>query len=172
MDPNIGYVNFSSIDLSPGDIQLLSFGLRLGGGLMLSDRLSLEAGVSSSRFRSDYNDTPVTQALVVNTDLMADLGLRFFVTEKGRFRPYAGAGVSGIYEFQNVEFEEAGQSNFTERNFDVAPYLQLGSLFFLSDKVALDASLEYHLINADNSAVYDNQLGLGVGVKVFLGREE
>jgi hypothetical protein len=169
IDPNIGQIEISNITPSRGGIEGLGFGLHFGGGLMLSDRISLDGSISLNRFRADYRETSVPANIVINNEVAADLGLRYFVTERGKFRPYVGAGVSSIYRYQEVDYEpQSSQPDFTENDLDVAPYLKLGALFFLSDKIALDAGLEYNFIDVANSRTYNNRLGLGIGMKIFL----
>lgn len=171
IDPNIGQVTFSSFDFTSGSVQWLGVSLHFGGGLMLTDRISLDGSISASNYRSDFDSSNSTR-LLKTTEVSADLGLRYFLTAKGKLRPYVGAGISSSYQFFKAEYETPGQPDYSENIFEVAPNLKLGALFFLSDKVALDASVEYNFRDTDISRAFTSQMGLGVGVKIFLGGGE
>lgn len=169
IDPNIGQASFGTIELTDFDINTFSFSLHVGGGLMLTDRFSFDGSVSASNYRSEYESPDFGSPSGV--ELAADLGLRFFVTGTGKFRPYVGVGINGRYRLEEVDLESLGRVDFREELFELTPYLKLGALFFLSEKVALDAGVEYNFRDTDNSQLIDSRLGLGAGVKIFLTRE-
>jgi outer membrane protein W len=171
IDPNIGQITLGNSSFSNGDINWLGVDLHFGGGMMLTNRISLDGSISVSNYNSvsDFSNSE-TQFNV--TEVAADIGLRYFVNGKGKFRPYIGGGLSSSYFFRSAEYETPGRPDDTTDNFELNPYLKLGALFFLSDKVALDASLEYNAFDNNNSGAFTSQVGLGVGVKIFLGRKK
>jgi len=171
IDPNIGEITLGSYNLNSGQLGWLNYNLHFGGGIMLMDRVALDGSLSASNYRSEfyYLNPP---SLYKTTTIAADLGLRYFLTGKGKLRPYVGAGLNAHYENRVVDYEDSSRPNEREEHLDLSPYFKLGTLFFLSDKVALDASLEYNFRDDISSRAAASQLGLGVGVKVFLGRKE
>lgn len=171
IDPNIGEIALGNYNLSSGQLGWLNYNLHFGGGIMLTDRVALDGSLSASNYRSEfyYLNPP---SLYKTTTIAADLGLRYFLSEKGKFRPYVGAGLNAQYENRVVDYEDSGRPDEREEHLGLSPYLKLGGLFFLSDKVALDASLEYNFRDDISSRAAASQLGLGAGVKIFLGRKE
>lgn len=170
IDPNIGQITLGNYNLSNGGINWLGVDLHLGGGLMLTDRISLDGSISASNYASESDFSTVT--LQHTTTLAADLGLRYYLTGKGRLRPYVGAGLSARYDFRTIKYETAGRPDEKVSSFGINPYLKLGALFFLNEKVALDASLETNFLNSSNVDVFTSPLGLGMGVKIFLDRSK
>lgn len=158
IDPNIGEITLGHYNLSSGQLGWLNYNLHFGGGIMLSDRVALDGSLSASNYRSEfyYFNPP---SLYKTTTLSADLGLRYFLTEKGKFRPYVGAGLNAQYENRVVDYEDSSRLNEREERLDLSPYLKLGTLFFLSDKVALDASLEYNFRDTGTFRSNSSQLG-------------
>ena len=171
IDPNIGEITLGHYNPSSGQLGWLNYNLHFGGGIMLSDRVSLDGSLSASNYRSEFYYSNPT-SLYKATTIAADLGLRYFLTGKGKFRPYVGAGLNAQYLSQVVDYEDSGRADEREEHLGLSPYLKLGTLFFLSDNVALDASLEYNFRDNTASRAAASQLGLGVGVKIFLGNEK
>ncbi len=170
IDPNIGQVTYSSFNATTGSLPSVRVNLHFGGGIMLSDRVSLDGSVSTCNYQTSSVLSENTKLLGIQ--IAADLGLRYFLTSAGKLRPYVGAGVTGNYRLGKAKYETPGRPDYVEEFFEFSPQLKLGTLFFLSDNVALDASLEYNFRDNTASRAAASQLGLGVGVKIFLGGKE
>lgn len=170
IDPNIGEITLGHYNPSSGQLGWLNYNLHFGGGIMLSDRVSLDGSVSTCNYQTSSVLSENTKLLGIQ--IAADLGLRYFLTSAGKLRPYVGAGVTGNYRLGKAKYETPGRPDYVEEFFEFSPQLKLGTLFFLSDNVALDASLEYNFRDNTASRAAASQLGLGVGVKIFLGRKE
>ncbi|WP_020569585.1 outer membrane beta-barrel protein [Neolewinella persica] len=168
IDPNIGSITFGNRSFGNGNINWLGVDLHFGGGLMLTDRISLDGSISASNYNSE-SDFSNSATLFTATEVAADIGLRYFVTGKGKFRPYISGGLSSRYFFRVAKYETPGRPDDTSNDFDFNPYLKLGTLFFLSDKVALDAGVEYNFRDNNNDGAFNSKMGLGVGLKIFLG---
>lgn len=168
IDPNIGQISLGDYNLSNGGINFSGIDLHFGGGIMLTDRISLDGSISLGNYQSalDFINTTTNYN---TTGLEADLGLRYFATRKGKLRPYLGAGLSGRYNFRSESYETPGRPNEKIKDSGLNLYTKLGALFFLSEKVALDASVEYNFLVDENSLSTTSKTGLGAGFKIFLG---
>jgi opacity protein-like surface antigen len=166
------------IDPAIGSIQLghrgrdetfnLIADLNLSGGYFLHDRWMVEAGftLNSDQYRSN-NDFDRLAAETGELQASALLGGRFFPTSVSRLRPYLLGRTHFSLNEQSLTPSFGGAAGREITNTQSALHLQagVGSLFSLSDNVALDAEVLYAAPVAGEAL---REVRGRVGLKVFL----
>ncbi|MEL7161116.1 MAG: hypothetical protein AAFN92_10180 [Bacteroidota bacterium] len=171
LDPSFGSLQFG---LRTRDNTSRVIGnLRLNGLYLLGDKLALEGGfaLTTDRYKADgriirFEGVPSAQ----DAQLELWAGVRYFFSTNKRFQPYLSAQFR-YYSLQRTDeiliTTSRGEDLLRREDLAINTYLNLGggALFFLSERVAIDAAIygQEALSSGDESGVQGR-----VGLKVIL----
>lgn len=134
------------------------------GGLMFGGSLSYEP-IKRLEIRSEANyyqakgEMTFTKEEVTFTIIPIVIGLRVWIVEIKKFKPYLGAGIN-FYSYKEElpeRFEDISEST-TGFHFEGGTYLNLAKMFYL------DFNFRYISATAENIKLGGPRIGIGIGI--------